>query len=54
MNDTTMTTSTTAPAAAPLPLPLPRVRVPLAVRPGTIDDLPFVDALQKQHARMVG
>jgi hypothetical protein len=39
-----------APPAAPRPLP----RVPIAVRPGTPDDLPFIDALQKRHAAAVG
>ena len=41
--------------------PVPPVRpravaapVPVAVRPGTAADLPFVDALQKRHADAVG
>ena len=38
------------PPAAAVPLP----RVPAAVRPATAADLPFIDALQKRHARMVG
>src|SRR5947209_2335571 len=34
------------------PLPLPRL--PLSIRPGTLADLPFIDALQKRHAKQVG
>jgi GNAT superfamily N-acetyltransferase len=33
---------------------LPAPRVPVSIRVATMDDLPFVDALQKQHAKMVG
>ena len=33
-------------------IPLPPV--PVTVRPATADDLPFIDALQKKHAKMVG
>src|SRR5688500_17935372 len=33
-------------------IPIPAV--PVSVRPATPADLPFVDALQKKHARMVG
>jgi hypothetical protein len=34
--------------------PLPEPRVAIAVRPGTMDDIPFIDALQKKHAKQVG
>ncbi|MFT3786733.1 MAG: GNAT family N-acetyltransferase [Tepidisphaeraceae bacterium] len=37
-------------ASAPIPLP----KIDLTVRAGTIDDIPFMDALQKQHTRQVG
>jgi len=41
---------------APLPaLPaLPASRTPVAVRPATLDDVPFMDALQKRHGRQLG
>ena len=42
---------TSGPAPAPA-LPLPAV--PVTVRPATVDDLPFIDALQKRHAKQVG
>src|SRR5947209_4146606 len=29
-------------------------RIPLSVRPATMDDLPFIDALQKKHRAQVG
>jgi hypothetical protein len=35
-----------------VPLPLPRVAI--NIRPGTMDDLPFIDALQKKHTKQVG
>jgi hypothetical protein len=28
---------------------LPAPRVPIVVRPATMEDLPFLDSLQKQH-----
>jgi hypothetical protein len=28
--------------------------VPITIRPGTMDDLPFIDALQKKHTKQVG
>ena len=37
---------------APAVLPAPRAAV--SVRAATIDDLSFIDALQKQHTQMVG
>ena len=37
---------------SPLLRPLPRAAV--TVRPGTLDDVPFMDALQKLHAKQVG
>ena len=33
-------------------VPIPRIEV--SVRAATLDDLPFIDSLQKRHARMVG
>src|SRR5262245_23237046 len=33
-------------------IPIPRV--PITVRPGTMDDLPFMDELQKIHTKQVG
>jgi len=33
---------------------LPEARVNIAIRPGVMSDLPFIDALQKKHAKMVG
>jgi len=35
-----------------VPLPLPRTSV--SVRPATLDDLAFIDALQKKHTKQVG
>ena len=35
-------------------LPLPGARTPIKIRLATADDLPFIDALQKQHTKMVG
>lgn len=40
------------PLALPAPLPPPRVAV--SVRPATMDDLPFIDDLQKKHTKQVG
>src|SRR5690242_15652940 len=34
--------------------PLPVARVPVTVRPATLDDLPFIDALQKKHSKQLG
>src|SRR4051812_19382680 len=33
-------------------IPIPKI--PITVRPGTMDDLPFIDALQKKHTKQVG
>jgi len=33
-------------------IPIPRI--PITIRPGTIEDLPFMDALQKKHTKQVG
>ncbi|MGC4033571.1 MAG: GNAT family N-acetyltransferase [Tepidisphaeraceae bacterium] len=45
----------------PMTLPTPTstyspivARVPIAVRAGTMDDLPFIDRMQKQHSRELG
>jgi hypothetical protein len=39
-------------SAARLPVPCPRI--PITIRPGTMEDLPFIDALQKKHTKQVG
>ena len=49
MNDTA-TQAALATARPPVPLP----PAPVTVRPATPDDLPFIDALQKKHAKQVG
>ncbi len=39
----------------PLPRPLPDYRERgLSVRPGTLEDIPFLDSLQKKHTKQVG
>lgn len=35
-------------------LPVPSPRVPVTIRPGTLEDVPFMDALQRRHERQVG
>jgi hypothetical protein len=40
--------ATTMPAIIPIP------RIPITVRPGRIDDLPFIDALQRAQTKQVG
>jgi hypothetical protein len=58
MNDATHTTSlvatATPAAAAPPPLSLPLPRLAIAVRPGVLGDVPFLDALQRLHTKQVG
>lgn len=44
--------SVTSVASSSLPLPAPRVA--MRVRVGTLDDLPFMDALQKAHSKQLG
>jgi hypothetical protein len=44
--------SVIAARGSPLPLPLPDV--PCVIRPGTNEDIPFIDALQKRHTKQVG
>lgn len=44
--------SSTVEQTGPLPVPCPRI--PITVRPGTMEDLPFIDALQKMHTKQVG
>ncbi|CAN5366098.1 hypothetical protein BH09PLA1_BH09PLA1_34960 [soil metagenome] len=34
--------------------PLPEPRIAITIRPGTIDDVPFLDSLQKLHTKQVG
>ena len=34
--------------------PLPTPRVPMSVRVGTRDDIPFMDTLQKKHSKALG
>ncbi len=41
-----------APVMVPTPLPAPRVA--LSIGPATMDDLPFMDGLQKLHAKQLG
>src|SRR5688500_10093051 len=41
-----------APSVARELIPLPPVDV--SVRPATMDDVPFIDSVQKKHSRMVG
>jgi hypothetical protein len=41
-------------AARPERLPVPTPREAIQIRPGTMADLSFVDALQKRHTKMVG
>src|SRR4051812_34761003 len=36
------------------PLPLPAPRTPITVRPATLEDVPFMDALRKRHEKAVG
>jgi len=36
------------------PVALPEPRVPINIRPGTMDDIPFLDSLQKLHTKQVG
>src|SRR5688572_2761 len=50
MNDATLTT-TPAPSG---PVALPEPRVPVRVRPATMADLPFIDALQRLRTKQVG
>ena len=33
-------------------IPIPKI--PISVRPATMDDLPFIDQLQKKHTKQVG
>jgi hypothetical protein len=35
-------------------VPLPSPRTPIAIRPGTLADLAFIDELQSKHTKMVG
>jgi hypothetical protein len=35
-------------------LPVPTPRVPIAIRPGVLSDVPFMDSLQRMHTKMVG
>ncbi len=37
-----------------MPAIIPQPRVPISIRPGTIDDIPFMDGLQKLHSKQVG
>jgi len=37
-----------------VPAVLPAPRAAVSVRAAPIDDLPFIDGLQKQHTQMVG
>jgi hypothetical protein len=35
-------------------LPVPVSRIPISIRPATMDDLPFIDGLQKENTKQVG
>ncbi len=54
--DLSSSVSICAPSVAnhSLPIPAPRARVEIAVRVATMDDLPFLDSLQKQHSKALG
>ena len=36
------------------PMELPAPRVPIAIRPGVMSDVPFLDSLQRLHTKQVG
>jgi hypothetical protein len=36
------------------PVELPAPRIAISIRPGTLGDIPFIDRLQKKHAKAVG
>jgi hypothetical protein len=40
--------------SAIIPQVLPPPRIEISIRPGTMQDLPFIDRLQKMHTRQVG
>src|SRR5690606_3400478 len=44
----------TPPIAQHGPLPVPQPAQPISIRVATLEDYPFIDALQKQHTKMVG
>ena len=33
---------------------IPQPRCPITIRPATMGDLPFIDAMQKMHSKQVG
>src|SRR3954451_19056360 len=35
-------------------LPVPEPREAITIRPGTVEDIPFLDSLQKLHTKQVG
>ena len=41
-------------SVAPVSSPVPCPREPIAIRPATLDDLPFIDGLQKKQTKQVG
>src|SRR3954451_1949077 len=43
-----------APRAESSSVPLPAPRVAISIRPATMEDLPFLDSLQKLHTKQVG
>ena len=44
----------TQPAHPPQAMRLPEPRMPIAIRPATMDDFAFIDALQGKHTKQVG
>ena len=44
----------TQPARPPQAIRLPEPRMPIAIRPGTMDDFAFIDSLQGSHTKQVG
>src|SRR3954451_12105249 len=33
---------------------IPVPKIPISIRPGTVEDIPFLDSLQKMHTKQVG
>jgi hypothetical protein len=41
-------------ASSSVALPVPEPREAITIRPGTVEDIPFLDSLQKLHTKQVG
>src|SRR3954464_7760298 len=52
--DLSSSVATCAPSVASSVLPLPEPRTAITIRPGTMEDIPFMDGLQKLHSKQVG